>query len=483
MSNFLAKGYDSAPMTGGEIKTAYENQADTNAFLDKHLSKLDAAKFSYATVQAMLLDSEIDTLSTASKAVSEGDLIAAAGYDFFVRSEIGDGFLQGQNLWFEPVQIQTGGMSVVQAGAVPASVAPSDYTSEFQSALNNFGKVYLPDGNYRLDGKLTIPDNAEIVGTGLRRCKIDTYATGNAIDTTLESRSVLLQGFSLTNQAGALGTEGIVLNQSRHARLDRVQVLNYAASGSTAVVVDGRDTFAASNMIFDCLLGNNFRGLYIKADAGKQVNHTQVFGTYIYGSLGIKDIPGSVGVQVDQGDTNYFFGCAVETFDCGYRINSQDSRGAVALFVPRVEECTTKFDFDPLVANLVVFGQDTLDESHAGGGGDEASFYGAEFYGRLDKGYYKNGAYVRFKDSSGTRNELIGVTNDDILEILTPSFNASKYIRLKSRGTGDTIAEFGPGHVKLNGLPVYANDAAAGVGGLVAGEAYRTAFGELRIKI
>lgn len=37
--------------------------------------------------------------------------------------------------------------------------------------------------------------------------------------------------------------------------------------------------------------------------------------------------------------------------------------------------------------------------------------------------------------------------------------------------------------LKLNTLPTYADDASAGAGGLTAGQLYKTATGELRVKL
>lgn len=44
-------------------------------------------------------------------------------------------------------------------------------------------------------------------------------------------------------------------------------------------------------------------------------------------------------------------------------------------------------------------------------------------------------------------------------------------------GNTDTLT------LKISGCPEYADDTAAGVGGLVAGQVYKTATGELRIKL
>lgn len=64
-----------------------------------------------------------------------------------------------------------------------------------------------------------------------------------------------------------------------------------------------------------------------------------------------------------------------------------------------------------------------------------------------------------------------------------------------SFGTSDTVATtdttqtisgaktFSNASFTLSAVPEYANDAAAGVGGLTAGEVYHTATGELRIKL
>lgn len=78
------------------------------------------------------------------------------------------------------------------------------------------------------------------------------------------------------------------------------------------------------------------------------------------------------------------------------------------------------------------------------------------------------GGEVRFKDAGGSDDFFIDVDSSNNLRIR------------RSNGAGIVLTE--TGNIILNSIPTYADDAAAGTGGLTEGMVYKTSTGEMRIK-
>lgn len=86
MSQFLAKGYDASPMTGAEIATAYEAQADRNPFTDARLAEVaentaknaqNAAKTAIITRSAYFLEAMSDQVFPDAQTDSTAGMAAA----------------------------------------------------------------------------------------------------------------------------------------------------------------------------------------------------------------------------------------------------------------------------------------------------------------------------------------------------------------------------------------------------------------------
>jgi len=129
----------------------------------------------------------------------------------------------------------------------------------------------------------------------------------------------------------------------------------------------------------------------------------------------------------------------------------------------------------PSLADVLILGADDLRVRAASGG---AAVFKIEttlaeplatLNGILQLGNVgTEGGEVRFEKANGAVSHYIDVNAGDDLRIRT--------------STGDGITVHDDGNVSLVGLPVYADDAAAGTGGLATDMVYKTSTGELRIK-
>lgn len=369
-------------------------------------------------------------------------------------------------------------VSVKDFGAAGDGV--TDDTAAIQAAISAAETIIIPVGTYLVTSTITIPSGKNLVGQGMYfDVIIESTASGSVFASGAEVRSVKIS--DLTIRKSANSDTAIELFQSRHCSINRVQVLNFSSVNDCAIRIDGSTTFAASNFISDVLIGNNWSGIHLTADSGKQCNHTMIFGAYIYGSAAVKASSGSFGVYIERGDTNFLFGVAVEDYDIGFKVSAVDA-GGNTLIAPRVEACNTFFDWNSNSSKVVVVSNYDFDENSFGGSGDGHVSFGPIPYFRANNTYYSNNSYIRMKDSGGTRFNVMGATASNDLNIYTPSFNTAKSIVLKTRSDDTRIASFYKTGISFHQLPTYADDAAATTGGLVAGDVYKTSTGELRIK-
>jgi hypothetical protein len=91
-----------------------------------------------------------------------------------------------------------------------------------------------------------------------------------------------------------------------------------------------------------------------------------------------------------------------------------------------------------------------------------------------------NNSPLRALDTGGVPRGLITLTNSNIVTI--GNISTSARIAIES-GSGEVARFKATGVINSGTVPTYADDAAAGTGGLVAGDIYKTATGELRIKL
>lgn len=236
-------------------------------------------------------------------------------------------------------------------GADPSAAAATN-AAAIQAALDaassaGGGLVFLPHGSYSIGTtSLTIPADVTLQGEGRQATIISYSGTGSALLTTVPAAG---SNFTIeagvcrltVKQAGTAETgTGIALKKTKHCRVDQVEALDF----SIGMLLDGGDNFSASNQIVDPLIGRCTTGIKITADSGKQTNHTQIFGGYIYGSAGIL-AGGGKGILIEQGDSNYIFGTAVETFAIGIHFKSLNPGGNYAIF-PRAESNTSDYTID-----------------------------------------------------------------------------------------------------------------------------------------
>lgn len=235
-------------------------------------------------------------------------------------------------------------------GASPSASAATN-AAALQAALDAAASsgcvVFLPHGDYSIGTTtVTIPGGVTLRGEGRQATYISYSGTGNALQFTIPA-----SGANFTIEAGVAqltikqaGTgetgNGFVAKKTKHCRIDQVEVLDFAVG----ILIDGGDNFSASNQIVDPLIGRCTTGLKITADSGKQANHTQVFGGYIYGTAGIL-AAGGKGILIEQGDSNYIFGTGVESFGTGIHFKSVNPGGNYAIF-PRAESNTTDYLVD-----------------------------------------------------------------------------------------------------------------------------------------
>lgn len=108
-----------------------------------------------------------------------------------------------------------------------------------------------------------------------------------------------------------------------------------------------------------------------------------------------------------------------------------------------------------------------------------------EFHLQKSKGAQKLPTQVINHINSEIDNKEIDVTGDDLGDTVVTTTDAQTISGAKTLSGTTTVsgaATLSNASVTLSGIPTHADDAAAGTGGLTAGQVYQTSTGELRIK-
>lgn len=246
-----------------------------------------------------------------------------------------------------------------------------DDAPKIQAAINAVAKsgggtVFLPGGSYLINRPLvwTSPD-VHLVGDGAARVVVSASFQGagaviigasSAVSSPtyyggIEKITVDLSASLDTNLSGA------ILMQAWFTRVALLRVVNVhglAAASQTALMLHGGGTKTAtapminwcSNIsVHDLQVSGSFRySVRHAADAGGAVNGTNYFGGFAYGNRK----PGSIGFCIDKGagDTTRVYGMALEDFDVGVYVGSQNN-GPLDF---RIEDCNTPYIAAPNIS-------------------------------------------------------------------------------------------------------------------------------------
>lgn len=152
-STFVHQPKDTT-LTDAEVKTAYENNADTNAFTDAEQSKLsgieagaDVTDTANVTAAGALMDSEVTNLAQV-KAFDSSDYATAA------QGALADSAMQQADLDTKQDALSDGDFTTVSAGSTTAvTISSNDGASSTSDLLGTSGGTY---------GRIDINDTSNI---------------------------------------------------------------------------------------------------------------------------------------------------------------------------------------------------------------------------------------------------------------------------------------------------------------------------------
>lgn len=239
-----------------------------------------------------------------------------------------------------------------------------------QSAINvvaqsGGGTVFLPGGRYSVsrplswtaqdvrlagDGAAIIAPTAGFLGAAVIAIGYPTATLQPAYRAGLSNITVDLSacvepdliGVELTQTWSAtINGLRIVSTNGRAAAIQTAFQMNGGALSTNAPLTN----WAANNDIYSLQVAGSFQYSvrHVSGGQGGVVNATNYFGGALFGNAANKT--GTVGVQLDigSGDSTRFFGTALEDFDIGVYVGSQNN-GPIDV---RIEGCNTPYAAAP----------------------------------------------------------------------------------------------------------------------------------------
>ena len=294
----------------------------------------------------------------------------------------------------------------------------TDDTTAIQNAITyartNKNVVIFPQGRYKTTGTLTIYTGVILKGLSTEGSIIEYAGADVAVKFDYDQRDMAIETITIQSTNSATTTIGVLMESNLFCNIDTVRVLDFGIGYK----LDGKDKWCATNYIYNPFALRCKTGILLTADEGKQTNHTIVIGGYIVGYSPIQE--DTKAVVIEQGDSNKFFGTAVEDYAVGYHFISENA-GGNSLISPRVENCTKSYIVEPNTVNTTIidpFGgieEADIQSSSIMFLSSEPTFVANNLIWENDKG-------IKAYSSGRTPWEVFKVTMNDGLEFLAPSY-------------------------------------------------------------
>lgn len=309
------------------------------------------------------------------------------------------------------------------------SLGVENFGASMNKAMELYDKVTIPNGEYsHYDTPIVLQDNKEL---NFGNDATVNFTINTCITSKKQVQSSRINGgrFISTNYSNT----AIELIAARNCEINNVYISNV----NNGIILNGKDSWCACNMITNPYIFKYNTGIYLTADAGKQTNNTVIVGGYI---IDVVNRNTATAVKMDAAcDTNKCFGTAVEDCKYGFYMSSY-TRTSMLLCGCRAENCSEKQLY---VANGAE-GVTTIGCSFHYG--DNEIFVASPQNNNIDM---KNISGSWFKgllnalDNGGTNREILGY-DDNALILQSPTPNSSLNIKSYNKATNFTnLAVFG----------------------------------------
>ena len=442
--------------SNAEIKTAYEANADTNAFTDAEQTKLGNINQGLATT---------DSPSFAGLAVDSATLVVDS-----VNSRVGIGTASPMDcLDVESTDNQLARfVSTNGNGRIRISDATDDLFVGTAAGTAFFGPETSATGNnLQMDlttGAATIPGGLSATLTTAAQPNITSLGTLTSAtvsgDLTVDTNTlyvdsatdrVSVNGSPIQNGFGVFDTGGANIRVYR----------------DDATITSGEEL---GSLQFQGTQGAGLSGASVRAEAdenwaagtnagGKLIFRTTTNGTVTPTDKVCIDNAGNMGVGVFNPQAKLTVGGGTNSLASGVGFEDGDT----GIYEGSANQL--RFTFGGNIRMLI-------NSSIFGSTGASNTYY-------MPHGFTPSaaGPAYSFKDDTDT-----GIYTDaaDTIKLATGGFDRVIIDDSGNVGIGTSTPN---SKLSVAGLPTYADDTAAGVGGLVAGDIYKTAAGDLKIKL
>lgn len=252
-------------------------------------------------------------------------------------------------------------------GAIPDST--TDITNAFVRAIDEIGEdggtIFVPAGTYMLFNTITIPQGVNVIGAGRRATRIIVPSNFSDLpvlrfgDNGAPVRDTLIAHLSIDNPDGGANVTGLAVYQGRDCKVLHCGFYRL----EKGIQVYGGDTWSSGVTIIEPNIFGCMKGIELDADPGKECNATLILGGIIVGNETPQ--PGTIGIDIQKGNTNLVVGTDVEGCEVGILIASTDALGN-RIVMARTEGNTTGIELGPGTKNNMIVGamaNDIVDNS------------------------------------------------------------------------------------------------------------------------
>jgi hypothetical protein len=330
------------------------------------------------------------------------------------------------------------------------------------------GIVQLSTGVFNTTSTITLDSNGQVVqGMGPQSTRVD-FSTGSGAAFELGAGTTLRQRIMLKDMFIRPRTDGqnaITIDSNRQGLVENVAITGIASPTSgVGVLIKSTQVGGNRGTLRNVRMLQMFKGIEVSGD--ENVNDWTVFGGHV-GGFGTPP-SGSIGVDLQVGDTMRFFGFSIEDYETHFKT----AQTATQLFGVRMESGTTGVEVTGDAENFLMSGGSITNMSSAkvSDSGTNSRFTGVNNFiargeRRILQGTLSSGSANDFAFAEQNPEAVAVAVTKVLVDVTTAGGTASALINVGSAADATTGSDNLIDGADINTTALYDNLDDAGTNG------------------